>query len=159
MDTLNFIVGVSHTSMKSVFATAAILLLAACSNSFEPLYGIAGARGAATQGQAERQLLERTLQLQTKDKKFDAPIKLLHAPLPGYPEHLRAANIYGTVRITFLVEKDGTVSNPQILGSPPAPLAAISVNALLTWRFAPIFIEGKPAQIQLTQPFTFQLGG
>lgn len=83
----------------------------------------------------------------------------LGAPLPSYPAKLRETAIHGTVHIKFLVEQDGTVSNPQILGAPPAPLAAVSINALLKWRFAPILIEGKPAKIQLIQAFNYQIDG
>lgn len=143
--------------MKTLFATLALVLLGGCTSSPEPRYGINTISDLKNREQTELQLIERSLNLQTIDKKLDIPIKIIHAPLPDYPDFLRAEKIHGTVHIRFMVEEDGTVSNPQVLGAPPAPLAAISINALLNWRFLPIFIAGKPSRVQLIQPFIYML--
>ena len=44
-----------------------------------------------------------------------------------------------------------------ILGSPPAVLAAITVDTVLRWRFAPITRGGQPASVQAQQEFVYAI--
>src|SRR5687768_7622764 len=56
---------------------------------------------------------------------LDAPLKVIQSPFPEYPPGLRNDNFVGSVRIRFFVERDGTVGDPSVVGSPPAALAAL----------------------------------
>ena len=143
--------------MKVLLSAMALLLLGACANSPGPRYLTGVQNEPASQKQAERQLIERTLYLQTIDEKLDVPIKLIHAPLPGYPEDLRAEGIRGTVRLRFVVEEDGTVGAVEVLGDPPAGLAEVSINALRAWRFVPMSVKGRPVRVRLIQTFVYRI--
>ena len=90
---------------------------------------------------------------------LDAPLEVLAAPLPGYPRDFIRANLEGTVRLRFWIEPDGTVSNVEVIGSPPAPLAAISVIAILQWKFSPPKRDGQPVKQLFYHEFIFRLEG
>ena len=88
---------------------------------------------------------------------LDAPLEVLYAPLPPYPRSVRAAQQTGTIKVRFTIEPDGTVKDPAIVGAPPAVLAAITVNTVLRWRFAPITRGGQPASLQVQQAFVYRI--
>ena len=56
-----------------------------------------------------------------------------------------------------MIQEDGTVSDAGVEGAPNPALVAISLNAILNWKFEPLTREGKPARAQATQEFVFQL--
>ena len=142
--------------MRILTTLLAFVVLAACISP-APRYTTDPGHTALTQDQAQLQLLERAIQLQTKNRNFDAPIKLLYAPLPDYPDDLRRANVQGNVRIKFTVEENGTVSHLEIIGTPPEPLATRCLEVLNQWRFEPATVAGKPTRVQIIQPFKFEL--
>src|SRR5262245_80217 len=80
-----------------------------------------------SQSEAEQADLDRPI-LSRPD--FDAPLRMRRSSLPPYPDALREAGIEGIVRVYFTIEADGSVSNPGIIGSPPAPLAALTLNSM-----------------------------
>jgi protein TonB len=88
---------------------------------------------------------------------LDAPPKVLSAHFPDYPPALRRAEIYGRVLVGFTVEKDGSVSDPSVQGSPPNELAALALSAITRWKFIPATKGGVPVRAQVTQPFRFEL--
>jgi protein TonB len=88
---------------------------------------------------------------------LDAPLEVLAAPLPDYPKDFARTNLEGTVRLRFVVEPDGTVRNVEVVGSPPAPLAAVSVNAILQWKFKPLKRDGQPVKVRFERDIVFRL--
>jgi TonB family protein len=76
-----------------------------------------------------------------------------------YPEAARKAGIEGTVFVTFVVEKDGSVSNARILrgiGGGCDEEALRVVSAMPTWK--PGVQRGKPVRVQFNVPLKFNLG-
>ena len=143
--------------MKPLFALLICAFLGACTYPSAQRYDIAGEIRAASQGQAERQLLERTLQFQTKGTGQDVQVKLLRARLPEYPTALRIAHISGAVRVQFVVDLDGSVAHWKVLNSPPEALATLAIQALRQWQFVPMSVGGKPTKLRLEQVFEFKL--
>lgn len=130
-----------------------VLVLVACAaNEATYRVGHAGTLQARTEAeQTHSQLISEA----SSFGNLDSPLKVLASPLPDYPQSLRDANITGTVRIRFLIEEDGKVSNPTVLGSLPAALAAISLNAVMRWRFEPPIRNGAPTKARAEQEFNF----
>ncbi len=75
-----------------------------------------------------------------------------------YPQSSLDANIQGTVVATFIIERDGSVSNVEIRQSPDEALAEEVIRALqLSPRWEPAQHEGKVVRIRMSLPITFRL--
>ena len=141
--------------MRTLLATIAALLVSACASP-DASYRVAsdqqpGSRVAAEQRHAE------LVQSVPTELNLDAPLRVLQSSFPEYPRSLRNADIEGTVRIKFFIEPDGSVSNPQVVGSPRPELAAISLHAIMRWRFAPPMKGGAAIRVPAAQQFTFKV--
>lgn len=57
---------------------------------------------------------------------------------PSYPESLRARNVSGSVTVKYVINEDGSVSNPEITVSSGTPeLDAAATSAIITYRYTP----------------------
>ena len=75
-----------------------------------------------------------------------------------YPKEARENGIQGTVYLTFIVERDGSISNVRILRSPSDLLseeASRVVKSMPRWK--PGKAAGKNVRVQYTLPLHFQL--
>jgi TonB family protein len=145
---------VSH-HMHHLAAALGSLLLAACAAN-SPSYQVAGQSDPSTRHAAERKHAE-IVHASATVHALDAPLRILKSVFPDYPESFRNADISGVVRIEFFIERDGRVSSPTVIGSPPAELAALSLHAIMRWRFAPPTIAGSPVRVQAAQQFNFKI--
>ena len=76
----------------------------------------------------------------------------------NYPSEAKAKNIEGKVYVTFVIEKDGSVSNVKTLRSPDPMLTAEAervVRAMPKWK--PGMQRGKKVRVQYTLPINFKL--
>jgi TonB family protein len=75
-----------------------------------------------------------------------------------YPEDARKNNIEGTVFLSFIIEKDGSVSGVSVLRSVNSSLdnEAKRVIALMP-KWTPGIQEGKPVRVQYRLPIRFEL--
>jgi TonB family protein len=103
--------------------------------------------------QTHGQLMQATV----ATSQLDAPLKPISTPFPEYPRTFQDANMVGAVRIRFVIEADGRVSNPSVIGSPPAALAAITLHAIMRWRFEPPRRGGGPTRVTAEQTFDFSV--
>jgi len=74
---------------------------------------------------------------------------------PVYPKLARENGIRGMVSLTIIVGTDGTVSQVQVLGGDPA-LQMAAVDAVRQWRYRPIFLNGKPVEVETRVDVNFQ---
>ena len=77
-----------------------------------------------------------------------------------YPEEAEAAGIQGRVLVSFVVEKDGSISEPNIVKQIDPSLDAEAlrvVNSMPDWE--PGTQNGEPIRVKYTIPFTFRLDG
>lgn len=77
-----------------------------------------------------------------------------------YPEEAKRAGIEGRVFVTFVVEKDGQVSDAKILrdiGGGCGEEAIRVVNIMPKWLPGSLRIGGEPARMQFNLPVMFKL--
>ncbi len=88
----------------------------------------------------------------------EAPPKLLCNPAAGqetlrisgarqvYPGFAEFTKITGSVRLKFIITRDGTVRNISVLWGHPL-LVQAAIDAVRTWRYAPTLLDGKPVEV------------
>lgn len=75
-----------------------------------------------------------------------------------YPEEARKSNKSGMAALTFVIEKDGTVSTVNVIRDPGMGMgeeAKRVVAAMPVW--APAEVKGKPVRVKFTLPVRFKL--
>lgn len=131
------------------------ILTSGCSTD-APKYQVGSSGALQSRDQAQQTHIKGTESTGTAGQ-LDTPLKLISAPFPEYPSSIRNDELVGSVRIRFIVEPDGTVSTPIVLGSPPPELAAITIRSIMQWRFEPPLRGGKPERTAVEQVFAFRL--
>ncbi|MEO8052841.1 MAG: energy transducer TonB [Acidobacteriota bacterium] len=72
--------------------------------------------------------------------------KLIRKVQPVYSKLAIIARISGTVRLTGIIGKDGTIQQLQVLSGPPL-LVAAAVDAVRQWVYRPTLLNGKPVEV------------
>ena len=75
---------------------------------------------------------------------------------PDYPALARQANIQGTVVLSIIIGKDGTVQDVSPLEG-PAPLISAAETAVKQWAYKPTLLNGDPVEVSTTVSVPFQL--
>lgn len=79
------------------------------------------------------------------------PPKLSVSPNPDYPAELEERKLPGQVVLEFLVEPDGTASQPKVLWTPHAAFVGEALRTLEKYRFEPAHQGPLPLQSRATQ--------
>lgn len=87
---------------------------------------------------------------------IDPPVKVYY-PQPLYTEEARRAGIQGVVILEAVVDADGTVRNVKILKGLPMGLDQSAVDAVMTWKYRPATMEGRPVPVYFTFTISFSL--
>ena len=88
----------------------------------------------------------------------DEPPKPIARTGADYPPRARARGIEGSVRLSMLVNVDGTVEDIVILeGTPAGVFEDAAKSAIRQWRFEPGEYEGKPVPVRVEQLLRFEL--
>ena len=74
------------------------------------------------------------------------PVKV-NAPQPVYPEAARRARLQGVVVLKAVIDKNGDVTDVQILRDLPMGLGEMAKQAALKWKFKPATLHGKPVDV------------
>ena len=74
-----------------------------------------------------------------------------------YPAEAKEDGVEGRVLVTFIVEKDGSVSNASVERGVDPRLDAAAVRAVDSIAFEPGSHEGAPARVRMTLPISFKL--
>lgn len=74
-----------------------------------------------------------------------------------YPELCRAAGLEGRVFIHFIVEKDGRVSEAEVVRGIGGGCDEAALAAVQTARFTPGHQRGHPVRVRMSLPVTFRL--
>lgn len=83
--------------------------------------------------------------------------KVVAIVMPAYPKSLQDAHVSGSVILSAVIAKDGSVKDLQPL-SGPAQLRQIAIQAVKQWRFQPTTIEGAPVEVSTTISINFTPG-
>jgi TonB family protein len=77
---------------------------------------------------------------------------------PQYPWIAKQRDIHGSVLLSAMVQKDGTVTDVMAVSGPPELLQA-AIDAVRTWRYTPWRQNGKPVPFPVWITMTFTLNG
>jgi TonB family protein len=75
---------------------------------------------------------------------------------PGYPPQARAKRIQGEVVLHAIIDKEGKVSDVQILSGDDT-LAQSAVESVRQWRYKPMLVDGEPKEVDTIVTVTFSL--
>jgi protein TonB len=75
---------------------------------------------------------------------------------PTYPPLARQAHIQGTVVLTAIIDKNGSIENLQLVSGHPI-LAPAAIEAVKQWRYKPFLLSGQPFEVETTVTVNFQL--
>jgi TonB family protein len=83
--------------------------------------------------------------------------KVLSIILPAYPKSLQDAHVAGSVILSAVIAKDGSVKQLKPL-SGPAQLQPLAMQAVEQWRYQPTVLEGTPLEVSTTITIDFTPG-
>jgi TonB family protein len=78
-------------------------------------------------------------------------------PSPDYTDFARAAKYRGTVELSLIVTKDGTVSSVMVLKGAPFLLTQRAIEAVQKWKFKPAKFHGQSVPVRVPVDIEFQL--
>lgn len=82
---------------------------------------------------------------------------LINRVLPKYPEIARLNHVSGTVALSAIIARDGTVRELAYV-SGPALLIKPAMDAVRQWRYRPTLLDGSPVEVETTIDVVFSLG-
>ncbi len=83
-------------------------------------------------------------------------LSIISQTTPEYPPQARAARIQGEVILHALVDKEGKVTEVQVLSGDDT-LAQSALEAVRQWRYKPMLVDGQPKEADATITVTFSL--
>lgn len=75
------------------------------------------------------------------------PPEAVFAPRPDYPEVARRARRGGTVILLATIDKEGRVTDLEVLRAEPLGLTEAALAAVRRWRFRPATLEDRPVAV------------
>jgi protein TonB len=84
--------------------------------------------------------------------------KIVARPNPAYPPLARQARIQGNVVLHAIIDKDGTVTQLEVVSGHPL-LVQSALAAVRQWRYQPTLLNGEPVEVDTTITVNFVLGG
>jgi periplasmic protein TonB len=76
---------------------------------------------------------------------------------PAYPPLARQARIQGTVVLHAIIDKQGSVSQLEVISGHPL-LVQSAIEAVKQWRYKPTQLNGEPVEVDTTIQVTFTMG-
>lgn len=77
-----------------------------------------------------------------------------------YPEACKENNVQGRVIVSFVIEKDGTISEPKVVRSVSPELDAEGIRVVSSMpKWTPGYQRGEPVSVRFTLPISFKLQG
>ncbi len=75
---------------------------------------------------------------------------------PQYPPEAKDAHIQGVVLMNVIVDKEGTVSNIQLISGHPL-LAPAAIDAVKQWKYKPYLLNETPVEVETQVHVNFTL--
>ena len=85
------------------------------------------------------------------------PLKVIHRESPVYPISALESHARGSVILSILIAKDGTVSGVDPVSGPNALLIDAAVAAARRWQYEPPLLNGMPTAMNTTLRTNFNL--
>jgi len=83
---------------------------------------------------------------------------LIRRVQPVYPPLARSARIQGSVVLSALISKVGTIENLHALSGPPM-LVPAAIDAVSQWRYRPYILNSEPIEVETQITVNFYLAG
>lgn len=83
---------------------------------------------------------------------------LLRKVTPQYPPLAKQARIQGTVVLSALIGKDGSIQNLHVVSGHPM-LTNAALEAVKEWKYKPYILNGEPVEVETTINVNFSLSG
>jgi protein TonB len=83
---------------------------------------------------------------------------LINQARPVYPPLARQARIQGTVKLTAIISKDGSIQKLEVLSGHPLLIPA-ALQAVKEWRYKPTLLNGEPVEVVTQVDVNFTLSG
>jgi protein TonB len=83
--------------------------------------------------------------------------RLLRMTTPSYPLAARQAGVSGVVTVEALIGVDGRVVRTSVIRG-PYPLLRVAQDTVMSWRFEPTLLNGKPVERVAEVDMRFVLG-
>lgn len=83
--------------------------------------------------------------------------KLISATQPIYPFAAKQQQVEGTVVIDASIDEAGNIREPFVISSAGHYLDAAALDAVRTWRYTPVIIDGVPVDVTTTISVVFTL--
>jgi TonB family protein len=84
------------------------------------------------------------------------PAHLISRVTPKYPKEARKQHVEGKVRLHAVIAKDGSIKNLEVISGDPL-LVEAALKAVRQWRYSPMLINGRPAEVDTTIDVEFAL--
>jgi len=81
----------------------------------------------------------------------------IHYVNPVYPELARRARMEGIVILQAVIDKQGNVTDVQMLRGLGLGLDVAASDAVQQWKYTPTFYNGRPVEVILTVTVQFEL--
>jgi len=79
---------------------------------------------------------------------------LIRRVQPQFPEIARATHTRGAVEIKFTIDRDGHVTNEEVV-SGPSLFRQAAINAIKLWEYRPFVANHEPVEVQSSTVFAF----
>lgn len=83
------------------------------------------------------------------------PPRVTQQIVPEYPYGMRRSGLVAEVTLSFVVNLQGSVTNPVVIQSNNPMFDQPAIAALLKWKFEPGTIDGRPINTPMTVPIIF----
>ncbi|MEO7146103.1 MAG: M56 family metallopeptidase [Bryobacteraceae bacterium] len=81
---------------------------------------------------------------------------LIEKIYPVYPPEAKQARVQGTVALSVVINKDGTVANVDLISGDPL-LAPTAIDAVKQWIYRPTLLNGQPVEVSTQVNVNFTL--
>lgn len=85
------------------------------------------------------------------------PPETLFAPQPAYPHAARHLGRPGTVVLQATIDREGRVTDLEVLRGEPFGMTEAALEAVRRWRFRPATLEGRPVAVYYHLTVRFQV--
>ena len=82
--------------------------------------------------------------------------KLVRRPHPVYPPLAKQARIQGTVKLSAIISKYGTIQHLEVISGHPL-LVPAALEAVKQWVYQPTLLNGEPVEVQTQIDVNFTL--
>jgi TonB family protein len=84
--------------------------------------------------------------------------RLITQPKPVYPAELKDLGVEGTVLLSAIIGKDGTIQNVKVVQTPDERLSKAAIEAVKQWRYEPARLNGEPIEVLSEIDMQYYLG-